>query len=909
MGAGPRDPGEAVPTGTVTFLFTDVEGSTHLLRALGPAYPGVLARHRELIRSAVADDGGREFGSEGDALFVVFPTAPPAVAAAVRAQAALAAEPWPGGARVAVRMGIHTGEGSLSGGDYVGLDVHRAARVAAAAHGGQVLLSDATRALTENSLPEGAGLRDLGEHRLKDLEHPERLFQVLVPGLRRDFPPPRSLSARPNNLPVQLTSFVGRRDEVAAVRELLRSNRLVTLTGPGGTGKTRLALAVGAEALEDFEDGVFLVALAPIADPELVPTTIAQSLGLQASGDRPVIQTVEDALRDRRTLLLLDNFEQVIDAAPVVADLLGAAPGVRVAVTSREALRVSGEQEFPVPPLRVPDPAHLPPLDALSQYEAVALFIQRARSMDPTFAVTNENAPAVAEICARLDGLPLAIELAAARIKLLTPEALLPRLERSLTVLRGGPRDLPARQRTLRDAIAWSYDLLEDGDRAVFRRLGAFVGRWTLSAAGSLVDPGGELGVDMVESLASLVDKSLIRRGMPLDGEPGFWMLETIREYAVERLEEAGEAEAVRARHAALYLRLAEEAEPHLTAGPRWLDRLQEEHDNIRAAIGWSIRTGDAETGFRIGSAVWRFWHLRGHLSEGRMWLTELLALPAASARTPARGRALTALASIVYWQGDYRGAEPLYREALESLAELGEERGAAYAMFSLAYVEAALGNAETAARWAERSLEIYERLGDRVMAVEARIMTEAPMWLGVEYTEESLARTEEILEASREVGNPFLVANSLTMTGRVRLALNDLPGARADLVAALQTFRDLGDASGMAFTLDYLAHLWLTLGEPERAVALGGAAQMLRDDLGGAAPTALVHIDDIRETSRGRLDEAAVREAWEEGRGLTVEEAVEVAVATAPWPPSSSAAGEPEAATPARTPSPAPEG
>jgi predicted ATPase/class 3 adenylate cyclase len=521
-----------LPTGTVTFLFSDIEGSTRLLERLGTAaYSRVLDRHQRIVRAAIAAADGTEIGTEGDSFFVVFRSAPSAVRAAVEAQRGLSQEAWPEGVELRVRMGLHTGEGvAAEGADYVGLDVHRAARIAAAANGGQVLVSATTLALTDHALPAGVIAVPLGWHRLRDLDQPELLARLEIDGGPRDPRAPRSLETA-SNLPAQLTSLVGRAREVAAVRALLGGSRLVTLSGPGGTGKTRLSLAVAeAEvATSSWPDGVWFVELAPIVEPDLVAPSLAAVLGLREEAGRSVEEQLRQHVRDRRLLTVLDNFEQVIGAAPLVGRLLAAGAGLTVLVTSREVLHVRGEQEFPVPPLAVPDPAHLPEAAVMTTFEAVQLFVARARAVDPAFSVTDDNAAVVAAICARLDGLPLAIELAAARIKLFGPAALLARLEGSLAVLASSSRDVPERQRTLRGAIAWSYDLLSPAEQAMFRRLGVFVGSWTFEAAATVCDPDGALGLDIVTLVESLVDRSLVR---PLDHdtiEPRFAMLALIR--------------------------------------------------------------------------------------------------------------------------------------------------------------------------------------------------------------------------------------------------------------------------------------------------------------------------------------------------------------------------------------------
>jgi predicted ATPase/class 3 adenylate cyclase len=531
---------------TVTFLFTDIEGSTRLLQALGDRFGDVLERHRELIRDAVAAQGGEEVGTEGDSFFVTFPSATGAIAAVVAAQRALAEEPWPDGSPVRVRMGLHTGEADYTDGTYIGLDVHRAARISAAGHGGQVLISEATRALTESSLARDVTVRDLGTHRLKDLDAPEHLYQLVIAGLPADFPSVRTTDATPNNLPAQLTSFLGREREILEISDLLSRSRLLTLTGPGGTGKTRLSIEVARRAMDRFPDGVFFVPLSPLNEVELVAPTIAHALGLPDRGGRMPEQRILDHVGDKRVLLVLDNFEQLVAAAPVVNELLGKAVNLTVLVTSRETLHLYGEQEYPVPPLGLPPTGALrgsADADAVSQYEAVALFIERATGVKPDFRVTNQNAPALAELCVRLDGLPLAIELAAARIRILTPDQILHRLGDRLDLLAGGGSDRPERQKTLRGAIAWSYDLLDDAEQRLFAGLSVFVGGATLEAVEDVCGPFVQ--GDVLDAIVSLVEKSLVRQRSADDGEARFSMLHTIHEYATERAEEIGSATAV----------------------------------------------------------------------------------------------------------------------------------------------------------------------------------------------------------------------------------------------------------------------------------------------------------------------------------------------------------------------------
>jgi predicted ATPase/class 3 adenylate cyclase len=557
-----------LPTGTVTLLFTDMEGSTHLLQRLGEQYADVLADCRHLLRHMFSRYNGHEIDTQGDAFFVAFTRATDAVAAAAAIQRALAEHAWPQGVSVRVRIGLHTGEPKLTADGYIGIDVHHVAHIMSAGHGGQILLSATTRQLVEQHLPVGTSLQDLGEHRLKDLQRPGHLFQVSLQDLPTTFPPLKTLNTHRTNLPIQPTPFIGREKEVAAVTQLLQRPdvRLITLTGTGGVGKTRLGLHVAAEVCDDFADGVFIVALAPVNDPTQVIPAIAQTLTISEASERPLFTLLQAFLKEKQVLLLLDNFEQVSDAAVMLAELLAACQGLKIMVTSREGLHVRAEREFVVHPLSVPILKHLPDLKALSHYDAVTLFIERAQVMKPDFSVTNANAPAVAAICAHLDGLPIAIELAAARVKHFSPQTLLARLEQGLSVISGGSRDLPARQQTLRGTIAWSYDLLPPDEQKLFRHLAVFVDGWNLEAAEAICMARGGLAEDMLEGMAELLDKSLLRQEEQAAGETRFWMLQTLREFGLEQLKSNGELESTREAHAEYYLQLAEEAQPSLRA-------------------------------------------------------------------------------------------------------------------------------------------------------------------------------------------------------------------------------------------------------------------------------------------------------------------------------------------------------
>jgi predicted ATPase len=538
-------------------------------------------------------------------------------------------------------MALPTGIVEEQHGDYFGPPVNRVARLLSAGHGGQVLLSAATQELIRDTLEDGAKLEDLGERRLKDLFRPEHVFQVVAANLPSEFPELRTLESLRNNLPPQSTPLVGREREVREVCERLRQEdmRLLTLTGPGGTGKTRLALQAAADLLDAYRDGVFFVSLATVTDPDLFFKEIAGALDLRESGDVPLKDLLKEYVGRRDLLLVLDNFEQLLSAVPLVGELLSAAPRLKVLAASRIPLGIYGEHEYAVPPLAVPDPERLPGLEDLSQYEAVRLFIERAEAAKAGFEITSENASAVAEICARLDGLPLAIELAAARVKLLPPRAMLGRLGRRLKLLTGGARDLPERQRTLRGAIEWSHTLLDEGEKTLFYRMAVFSGGRTLEAVEAVCDAQGDLPIDALEGVSSLLDKSLLRQEEGPNGEPRFIMLETIHEYARERLQESGEAEEIGRAHAGYFLALAEEAELELTGSDQaeWLERLEVEHDNMRTALRWSLEGEDPGLGLGLASALAHFWLVRGFWSEGRGWLEEVLAGNAGT--RPKRGR------------------------------------------------------------------------------------------------------------------------------------------------------------------------------------------------------------------------------------------------------------------------------
>jgi predicted ATPase/class 3 adenylate cyclase len=866
-----------LPTGTVTFLFTDIEGSTLLLRELGDGYADVLRDHGQIMRSALEREGGAEIGTEGDSFFAVFVSPAAAVRAVIEAQRALAAHSWPRGTEVRVRMGLHTGEGTLAGDGYFGIDVHRAARIGDAGHGGQVLLSGPTEALIRHGLPDGIRLIDLGEHRLKDLPNPERLFQLTIRGLPEEFPPPRSLDARPNNLPAQMSTFIGREDLIPEVGNALERTRLLTLTGPGGTGKTRLALEVAHRQLTSFVDGVWFVDLSAVTDPSVVVTEIAIALGAARDPGSSALDVLDRHLRDRKLLLVLDNFEQVLDAAPAVEHLLSHSGGLKVMVTSRSVLSIYGEREYPVPPLRLPEPGRGPGLEALTQSEAVSLFLDRARAVRPDFELTGDNATAVAEICSKLDGLPLAIELAAVRVNVLSPQAMLPRLDERLSLLTSGPRSLPERQRTLRGAIEWSYRLLEDPERRMFARLSTFSGGASLEAIEAVAD-GREGG--LLDLLGTLVDESLLRRTETTEGEIRFQMLETIREFAAERLEEEPDAADVRARHCRHFLDLAARAEPHLVGADQkeWLDRCEREHDNIRAAIGWSIQAGEVRSGQAAAGALWRFWHQRGHLAEGRRKLEHLLDAPGGAEPTPERFKALTGAGGLAYWQNDYPATERFYKEALEVARELDDSRSIAQGLFNLSFLDRIRGDAEEGMAKLRTVLDTARSIGDRQLTADClELLGSHEIREG--RPEDGFPMVEEALSIFHELGNRFASADALSGLGSYYRLLGDRDAAAAAQREALEIFVEVGNPTGIAMVLEEMAMIETMKGDHHRALRLAGAAQAVKDRTGGGAPAELMRSGESLEESRRSLDPQTAEDAWDEGVAMGTDKAIAYAL------------------------------
>jgi len=807
-----------LPTGTVTFLFTDIEGSTRLLRELGDDYADLLAKHRRALRDAFARNGGVEVDTQGDAFFVAFGKASDALAAAQQAQEVLAEGP------IRVRMGVHTGEPLVTDEGYVGIDVNRAARIAAAGHGGQILVSQSTRDLV------GDGLRDLGEHRLKDLTAPERIYQLGDAGF------PRLKSLNQSNLPVQPTPLIGREPELEEVLVLMRSSRLLTLTGAGGSGKTRLALQAAAEAVDEFPDGVWFVSLASLTDPQFVEPTIAQVLGARAD--------LTDFLQGKTLLLLLDNLEQLL---PGAASIVGSLD-TKILATSRERLNTTAEQEYPVPTLPIED--------------AAALFTQRARQLKPLF----EPDQHVTEIVQRLDGLPLAVELAAARVKVLTTTQILGRLGRGLDLLSTGPHDAPERQRTLRATIEWSHDLLSERERQLFECLAVFPGSFAIEAAEAICD--AEL-----DALESLVDKSLVRQ----TGDGRFFMLETIRAFALERLERDG-AEEVRRRHSSYFYELVEEGAPRLLFDAEWLDRLEAEHDNIRATLARTLHDGEVEQLLQLLSRLWRFWSVHGHWQEGRTWLESGLSTTA-DVRTPERAQILEGAADLAWRQGRYYEGRAFLDESLELWRELGDLRGATGSLHFRGNLESAAGNNVEARTLWEEAQQAWRELGD-VERFAATVYNLGLAALAESDDDRAVSQFEESLALARQEGLGILEALSTHSLGFALLNTHRRAEAVALLREALLAHTRLGDREAIAICLIALAEASELEGEPLRAARLLAAAEALTQEIGFAFQADLRRrYEGLKSRLVAMVGSEEFAAASAEGAELDQERAVEYAL------------------------------
>jgi predicted ATPase/class 3 adenylate cyclase len=848
------------PSGTVAFLFTDVEGSTALWERSRAAMATAVEHHFALLREAIVAQDGVLFKTIGDAIQAAFPTVPKAIMAAIDAQIALRRADRGDLGPLRVRMAIHAGEGTPRDGDYLSPALNRLSRVLVTGYGEQILLTDTARTLA-TTLPIGYALQDLGRHRLRDLLEAERIFQLCGPGLPAEFPSLKSLDRQPNNLPAQPTALIGREAELATLHEMLvtADARLITLTGPGGTGKTRLALQAAAESLDSFSDGVWFVPLASISDPALIPEAIATALGVRQAPGEQVLSRLTEHLRSRQTLVVLDNLEQVLDAAPLIGRLIDEAPRLVILATSREPLRLRAERELPVAPLPLPgESPRLSPEQALAS-PAVRLFVERAQAVKPGFALQLSNLADVVAISRRLDGLPLAIELAAARVRILTPATLLARLDQRMAILTGGARDLPARQQTLRATIAWSYDLLDPAERGLFARLGVFAGGCSLETAETICAAAGGLEIDLFDGIASLVQKSLLRQEEGPGDEARFTMLQTIREFARERLNELPEAPALRQAHADAFLTLAEVADRDDSADEvGLLNRLEADHSNLRQAISFYEQQGDAGLvqRVRLAAHLAYFWWLRGHFSEGRGILERAIATPG---DIPAadRAAALSGAAFLAEAQGDLERAQALHEEGLALYQKLEDMKGVAGALGGLGTIARQRGDLNAARSRHQEALEAWRRAGDAAGAAGALLDLGLIRQLEGDYAgaepellegldlfrqagdlsgeahalnrlgflamamgslPKAIERFSESLRLWRAQGNQQMIAADLHNLGEARHLSGSLDEAEGLYREALDLFDALGDASGRAFSLCHLGLLTLDRGNPSEA-------------------------------------------------------------------------------------------
>ena len=852
-----------LPTGTVTLLFSDIEGSTPMLRAIGvERYETALQQHRLLLREAFARHAGYEVSTDGDSFFVAFGRALDATRAALDMQYALAGYPWADGERIRVRIGLHTCEATVTGSNYVGIGVHRAARISATGHGDQIVLSQTTRDLIEDEA--GITCRDLGVHPLKDFAQPQRLYQLVDARLPQTFPPLRTSLHRPTNLTAPPTPLVGRETELANLCALARRPdvRLITLTGPGGTGKTRLALEAASALRSDFADGAFQVLLQAVRDPALLLPTMAQALDVRQAGDGALAAT----LAVKELLLVLDNFEQIINGAGTLAELLAQSPRVKLFVTSREPLRIAGEQVFPVQPLGLPETGRATSPADIADTAAVRLFVERAQSVLPGFALTLQNASHVAQLCVRLDGLPLAIELAAARVSLLSPEAMLRRLGDRLKFLTGGARDVPQRQQTLRNTLQWSHELLEPGERMLFARLAVFAGGFTVEAAEVVCDAE-------IDILAALVDRNMIRRV----GER-FDMLETIRDFAREQLAASAEAAAVRDRHATCFEDLAERAYARRSHHEKeGLDELTREHDNLRAALD-HLQTVAPPRVLRLAGALGWFWHVRSHYSEGRARLAQALA--AMPQPDPWRARALAAAGELAAWSGDLHAARRLIDEAVALWQAQGHPQEIPFALIDLGW-GCFYGGDPDARRLMEEGMRLQQASGDPLLVNRARIgLLQVLVGLGELDLVEPMAREAlAVAEATHDPRSLHLayhfLADCLLIRGD---CANALPQYRRSLALAVE----IDDRAEICAELQGIAMATAGGDHPERALRLAGAAaaefDALAIDLSGMHFWAAL-LDRFLGQARAALGENDANAAWDEGRRTKLEHAIALAL------------------------------
>ncbi len=881
----------ALPTETRTFLFTDIQGSTRLWERHPEAMRLALARHDALLRESIEAHGGHVFKTGGDSFHAAFAQPRAALAAALAAQTALRAEPWPlpPGAMLLVRAALHVGVAEERGGDYFGAPLSRTVRLLNAAHGGQTLVSQALAAQADGALAPEAALRSLGHHRLKDLAEPQEVFQLTHPDLPDAFPPLRSLESFTHNLPSQLSSFIGRTQEVADARRLLAGTRLLTLTGTGGAGKTRLALQVAAEVIEEYPGGVWLIDLAPLTDPALLPQAVASVLGIgEEGGERTLVQTLTDALRPKSVLLVWDNCEHLILACARLAEtLLRACPGLRLLATSREALEVGGESVLAVSSLALPPGpsagGRAATAEAVAGCDSVRLFVDRAAAALPAFRLSDANAAAVAQVCARLDGIPLALELAAARVRVLTPEQIAARLDDRFRLLAGGSRTALPRQQTLRALIDWSYDLLPPPEQALLRRLSVFAGGWPLEAAEAVCVGEDVEDWEVLDLLSRLVAKSLVVVEPPEAGRVRYRLLENLRSYARERLAETGEGGALAGRHADWFLAFAEEAEPRLS-GPEqasWLDRLERDHDNLRAALAFSHDdAGGVEAGLRLAGSLWKFWWMRGYFSEGRAYLGRALALRGDSAPS-LRAKALSRMGILAEAQGDYAAATASYEEGLGIHRGLGDTLSVASILTNLGNVASSQEDWASAQDYYEQSLVVFRAQADEKRTAILLMNVGIVATHRQEYAE-AHSLYEESLEIFRRRQDLGPLSSVLLNLGDLACNQKEYASARAYLFEGLKIAEKIGEKECIASILTTLGYTAWPLGQYEQAAKLFGAAAAIRASAGSSlAPRNQSSFEENIATVRAKLGEEKFRTAWKQGEGAKLRQIVNELLST----------------------------
>jgi predicted ATPase/class 3 adenylate cyclase len=820
-----------LPTGTVTFLFTDIEGSTKLAQEHPDLWETLRERHHAILQTAIDAQNGYVFQIIGDAFCVAFHTAKDGLNAALDAQRRLQTEAW-GKRPIRVRMGLHTGATEYHESGYRGyLTMARVQRVMSTAYGGQILLSNTSAELIRGEIPEGVTLRDMKENRLKGLLNPEHLWQVVVADLPQDFPPLATLNSIPNNLPIQVTSFVGREKEITEVKQLLSTTHLLTLIGSGGTGKTRLSLHVAAEVLDTFKNGVWFIELAPLSDPALMSFSIASVLGVREEPGRPLMTTLMDWLSTKELLLILDNCEHLIEACAKFADeVMHASRATRILATSREALGISGESIYRVPSLQTPNPEEKIKVEQFEHYAAVRLFIDRATQSLSTFRVTNANAPAVAQICYRLDGIPLAIELAAARVKALSVEKIAERLDDRFRLLTGGSRTALPRQQTLRSMIDWSHSLLSEPERILYQRLSVFAGGWTIEAAEDVCSNHGLEPVDILDLMTHLVDKSLVVMDEGVEGLR-FHMLETIRQYAVEKLEISGEAQVFQRLHAGYFSDLTEPAEdqnlkPDLA---QWLNRLERERNNLREALRWAEVHDQEGTFLRLAGNLWRFWASRGPLVEGRTWLDEAATVCEVAAGSLEYGLTVNVLggaSELARMQGDFEAAFRWKQKVLEISRQSGDERWVAAILHDLAVMYAELENCERSLALAEEAVALRRKLGrplgvmHALDALCAALMCRDEPQAAREAIEEAaqIARDQQVQDLTPILTTLILIAVRQGRYEEVQRIFEEL----------LPVARDMADHEAIAAGIYGMGTLAAAQGQPRQAARLLGCAQQI---------------------------------------------------------------------------------